>query len=88
VSALSNEAAPLNLFQKSLKYGLPDRLSISCYEAGFADRVIAQQLRDVVQAEGYSFPYFSQALTLHRERIAATLAFYPTYFETVLEGFV
>ena len=36
----------LNLLQKRLKYGLPDQDSISYYEAGFSERVIAQALSE------------------------------------------
>jgi len=77
-------AGALTLFQKSLKYGLPDWLSISCCELGFADRVIAQRLRDVVQGVGYAERFFDSALSLHRDAINASLADYPTYFESVL----
>ena len=76
--------AALTLFQKALKYGLPDRLSISCYEHGFADRVVAQRLCDAARADGFSGEYFAPALESHRERIEAALKDYPCYFESVL----
>lgn len=79
-------AAALILFQKSLKYGLPDWPSISCYEHGFADRVVAQHLCDVVRAEGFSGNYFSSALESHRARIEAALKDYPSYFDSVFRG--
>jgi hypothetical protein len=79
-------AAALILFQKALKYGLPDWPSISCYEHGFADRVVAQRLCDAARAEGFSGKLFAPALKSHRERIEAALKDYPTYFESVLAG--
>jgi hypothetical protein len=79
-------AAALTLFQKALKYGLPDWQSISCYEYGFADRVVAQRLCDVVRAEGYPGKFFAPALKPHMERIRAELQNYPSYFESVLGG--
>jgi hypothetical protein len=82
----TDEAAVLNLFQKALKYGLPDRLSISTYEVGFADRILAQRLRDAVEQEGFPAQSFSLALNAHRERIANLLTDYPTYFSSVLNG--
>lgn len=79
-------SAALTLFQKALKYGLPDWPSISCYEFGFSDRVVAQHLCDAARAEGFSGKLFALALKLHRERIEAALKDYPSYFESVLEG--
>jgi hypothetical protein len=71
---MSDEAASvLTLFQKSLKYGLPDWQSISCYEYGFADRLVAQCLCDAVQTDGFSGIFFSSALRFHRRSIEAAL---------------
>lgn len=79
-------SAALTFFQKALKYGLPDEASISCYECGFADRVLAQHLCDAVRAEGFSGSFFREALAPHRDRIETVLANYPSYFESVLSG--
>lgn len=80
------DAAALTLFQKSLKYGLPDWLSISCVERGFADRVVALGLRDSLIQVGYEGVYFGPALESHSDTIAAFLKIYPTYFEAVFES--
>ncbi|MFA6971880.1 MAG: DEAD/DEAH box helicase [Gallionella sp.] len=89
VSGVHKEkAAALTLFQKALKYGLPDWLSISCYEHGFADRVIAQRLCDIARTDGFSGKFFATALEMHREHIEAALKDYPCYFETVLVDLV
>ena len=77
-------AAALTHFQKALKYGIPDWLSISCYEYGFADRMVAQNLCDVARAEGFSGMLFEPALRSYREPIEEALKAYPTYFESVL----
>ena len=79
-------AAALSLFQKALKYGLPDCLTISCYEHGLADRVIAQHLCEAVRADGFSGSFFKPALDSHRELIYTVLKSYPSYFESVLQG--
>jgi len=79
-------SAALTLFQKALKYGLPDWPSISCYEYGFADRVVAQHLCDAARADGFSGKFFAPALISHRELIEETLTDYPSYFESVLAG--
>lgn len=83
-SVTDEDSAALSLFQKSLKYGLPDWTSISSYELGFSDRVLAQHLCDAVRAEGFEGQFFAPALELHRDRIEAVLADYPSYFESVL----
>lgn len=80
----TEDAAALTVFQKSLKYGLPDAQTISCYESGFADRVIAQHLCSVVRGDGFQGKYFSAAIAAHRQRIQTSLRNYPSYFETVL----
>ena len=79
-------SAALTLFQKALKYGLPDLLSISCQEQGFSDRVLAQHLCNVIRADGFSGKFFALALASHQDRIKAVLADYPSYFELALAG--
>lgn len=79
-------SAALTLFQKALKYGLPDWPSISCHEHGFSDRVLAQHLCDAARADGFSSNSFALALASHQARIEAVLADYPSYFESVLAG--
>lgn len=81
------DSAALTLFQKSLQYGLPDRLAISSYELGFADRAIALELRDALIEAGYNNDYLGSALETHRDVITHILSAFPTYFESVLEGF-
>ncbi len=83
---LGDDAAALTLFQKSLQYGLPDWLSISCVERGFADRIVALGLRDNLIQVGYGGVYLGPALKAHSDTIAAFLKTYPTYFEAVLES--
>lgn len=77
-------SATLQLFQKALKYGLPDMLSISCYECGFADRVVAQQLIYAVRFNGFAEDSFSLAIEPLRDQIKVALGNYPSYFESVL----
>ena len=84
--ANDESSAALTLFQKALKYGLPDWPSISCHEQGFSDRVLAQHLCDAVRADGFSGKFFALALASHQDRIEAVLAGYPSYFESVLAG--
>lgn len=86
-SASTNDAAAtLRTFQKAIKYGLPDALSISAYDRGFADRAVALSLSNSLQESGYANAHFGTALTTQRDVIVNALANYPTYFEAVLEG--
>lgn len=86
-NALQVEGAKaLTLFQKALKYGLPDWLPISCLELGFADRVIAQRLCYAVQEDGYAEEFFEEALASHRDSIEETLRGFPSYFGSVFAG--
>lgn len=80
------EEAALTLFQKAIKYGLPSWPSISCYEYGFADRVVAQRLCEITRTEGFSGNSFALAVKSHREGIEGALKDYPSYFEAVLLG--
>ena len=86
-SGVNDESsAALTLFQKAFKYGLPDWPSISCYEYGFSDRVVAQRLCEAARSEGFSDDAFAHAIDSHREGIQASLKDFPTYFESVLAG--
>ncbi|MYN45999.1 DEAD/DEAH box helicase [Pseudoduganella sp. FT93W] len=82
----SEEATVLQFFQKSLKYGLKDRLSISVFDAGLADRVIAIDVAEALRGSGYSEQYASTAFKTHRPVIAASIAQYPAYFKSILEN--
>lgn len=79
-----NMTSPLTLFQKSLKYGLPDTLTISFYEKGFGDRVIAQRITGVLTFMGYEEKFLSPSFEFYRSDIDSLLRNYPSYFQTVL----
>jgi len=82
--ASAAQLSQLGHFQKAFKYGLPDILAISCYEFGFADRVLAQRLSDAVVSDGFVGTSFAEAVRAHREVVAATLRDFPSYFTAVL----
>lgn len=82
----AEEAGALNEFQKSLTYGLPNKLAISTYESGLADRHIAQEVAIDIMAAGYEGAHFSGALAKHRGVVADVLTLYPSYFGTVLDS--
>ncbi len=80
---LSDEASVLQFFQKSLKYGLKDKLAISIFDAGLSDRVIAAEVADALRDASYTEQYASAAFTTHRPVIAQLLSQYPAYFRNV-----
>jgi len=86
-TGIANEdAASLNFFQKSLKYGLPDSLSISIYELGFADRVVAQNMCVALLNAGFDGNSVEPAISVHRPTLSTVVAEYPAYFQTVLNS--
>lgn len=80
----NEQALPLIHFQKSLKYGLPDLQSISCYEFGFSDRFLAQELSDKLWFEGFFEDEFYKATLMHLDTIKKVLSSYPSYFSSIL----
>jgi POLQ-like helicase len=86
-AASKEEASALTMFQKALKYGLPDWLAISCYECGFADRVLAQKLAEAVRIAGFEGKFFFPALTRHSDVVRTVLTNYPSYFATIVDAF-
>jgi len=80
------EAGPLNEFQKSLAYGLPNKLAVSTYESGLADRHVAQDVAIDIWLSGHEGAYFRAALEEHREVVANALSVYPSYFSEVLNS--
>lgn len=77
----------LKLFQKQLKYGLPNIESILIYEWGFCDRTIAQKISTVIQpaTEKYSI---KMNILAKKEVILQILQKYPSYYETVFEKLI
>lgn len=74
------------LFQKSLKYGLPDSLSISIYEKGFSDRCVAIRVRDELIGRGYAESYWGESVELYRFELEEVLNNSPSYFKSVLDS--
>ncbi|KPC50194.1 DEAD/DEAH box helicase [Amantichitinum ursilacus] len=77
-------AKPILFFHKALKYGLPDPLSISCFERGFSDRVLAQDLTMALRENGYALDFLISPLGKYEELITQLLSKYPRYFQNLL----
>jgi hypothetical protein len=80
------DSSALNAFQKSLKYGLPSKLTVSISESGLADRCVAQEVATALESAGYDGSNFRLALVDHKEVVESVLAEYPAYFNEVLNG--
>lgn len=78
-----------DLLQKRLKYGLPSQDSISYFEAGFAERVIAQEIAVGVFREVANSPLEARLLVRqHAEDVEQVINRYPKYFEAVFRNLV
>jgi len=80
----------VGLLQKRLKYGLPSVSAIAFFEAGFAERVVAQDL-DQLTGEGIATTSaVARGLLLGMSEEAVTAFFnkYPAYFRHVYDSLV
>ena len=77
----------LMLFQKQLKYGLPTIESILIYEWGFCDRVIAQEIAQILPSTNDKHLMRINILE-KKEDVLGILKKYPSYYETVLERII
>lgn len=74
-----------DLLLKRLKYGLPSATAIGYFEAGFADRVIAQSLTAIETKFRINSPYDAKRV-IRRHRVVASelLGEMPAYYRSVL----
>lgn len=79
------EEADFDLLLKRLKYGLPSLSAIAYFEAGFADRVIAQSLTSLPSRWGVHSAYDAKkAIRKNRAKAKLLLDDMPAYYEAVL----
>ncbi|QYK05576.1 DEAD/DEAH box helicase [Shewanella zhangzhouensis] len=71
----------LQIFQKRLKYGLPNEATIALYELGFSDRVIAQDLAASLNLAATQKRDLVKALKKDRDGARAVMEKYPSYFQ-------
>lgn len=71
----------LQLFQKRLKYGLPTETTITLYELGFSDRVIAQDLAVSLNLDATQKKELVKALKKDQDGARAVMEKYPSYFQ-------
>jgi hypothetical protein len=75
-------SAALGVIQKRIKYGLSSVSAIAFFEAGFADRVIAQQLGETF-ANVADRNFVRSVLRSDPDRTVELLDEYPSYFRNL-----
>jgi POLQ-like helicase len=73
-----------DLLQKRLRYGLPDSSSISFYELGFCDRVVAQELANRGIAKASNTYEARNLVKSNPDEYQAIVSTYPMYMAGVL----
>ncbi len=76
----------LGQLHKRFKYGLPNTSAIALYECGFADRVVAQKLSDIIGDAPLTRSAAILQLTEQQQAVSQILEGYPKYFQTCLTG--
>lgn len=76
-----------DLLQKRLKYGLPSQDSISYFEAGFSERVVAQKVAvEVFWEVADSVTAARSLVRKYAEDVGGMLKTFPSYFESVFDS--
>lgn len=78
----------LKLFQKQLKYGLPNATTIVLYELGFSDRVIVQDLVESLNLKVTQKTDLEILLKRDQDRAFAVMDKYPSYFQNRMREFL
>lgn len=76
----------VSLFQKRLKYGLPNQTDIAIYELGFSDRTLAMSLSALIEFPNSYKQNMIRNLQQHYDTVMNLLNRYPTYFTSVIEN--
>ncbi len=74
----------LNVLQKRLRYGLPDQLAVALHELGFSDRVLASELRDLLQGTQIGREELLAKIKQRINDVRGVLAKYPVYFGLII----
>jgi POLQ-like helicase len=76
----------LQELQKRLKYGLPDLLSITLYELGFADRPLCIGISGILTDTAVDRRSVKRAIKQNERQIKDLLQNYPSYFIEILNN--
>jgi hypothetical protein len=78
----------LQKFQKRLKYGLPDDASIILYEIGFCDRIIAQDMVNLLKISGDDKLQILFTIKSNRDLAMTAISKYPAYYQMKMSRLV
>jgi hypothetical protein len=73
----------MNTLQKRLKYGLPTDSAIAFFEAGFAERVVAQEVDAAILATATNTSTARTLVKKSASEVRAVIDRYPAYFHSV-----
>lgn len=71
----------LQKLQRRLKYGLPDETSIIMYELGFCDRVIAQDMKNILELISDSISEIKHTIRIKKDLAINCISKYPAYYQ-------
>lgn len=77
----------LHLFQQRIKYGLKNESDIAAYEFGYADRIIAKEIGQLL-SEGKNLKTveaYKESIKDYKKEIKTILEYYPSYFSDVVQ---
>jgi replicative superfamily II helicase len=78
----------LQKFQKRLKYGLPDEASIILYEICFCDRIIAQDMVNLLKISGDDKLQILFTIKSNRDLAMTAISKYPAYYQMKMNRLV
>jgi superfamily II DNA/RNA helicase len=78
----------LGELHKRFKYGLPQTSAVALYECGFSDRVVAQNLSNIIGNASITQSEAISMLTEQRAAASDALREYPRYFQICLTGLI
>lgn len=76
----------MRLFQKQLKYGLPEKTTISLYELGFSDRFISQDLAAILDSTELNQHETLSTLKKKEKESLKIIEKYPSYFHSIIKA--
>jgi hypothetical protein len=70
----------LGHLQKRFKYGLPSETDVILFELGFSDRVIAQEIKNILQLSGRNRQVVFSSLRRQQDVLFETIQQFPSYY--------
>jgi superfamily II DNA/RNA helicase len=88
IEANQNLMLLLQKLQRRLRYGLPNETSVSIYELGFCDRVIAQDMKSVLNIYSNDKLEIIHAIKIKRDLVLNCISKYPAYYQMRLNNLI